>query len=76
MHAHTNDFFILFFQFCDVAKMVMIMRRFSQKWLHAKYKSKKNKTSFYIFGYLFSNHVYEDGDFFNFLDQINTFKIL
>jgi hypothetical protein len=75
---HTPMILFYFFQFCDVAKVVMmITRRFSQKWLHAKYQSKKKiKTSFYIFGYLFSNHVYEDGDLKFFLDQINTFKIL
>jgi hypothetical protein len=46
-----------FEEFCDVVKVVIIQKWFSQIWLHTRYESRANQESFYILGYLLEHIV-------------------
>jgi hypothetical protein len=46
-----------FEEFCDVVKVVIIQKWFSQIWLHTRYENRANQESFYILGYLLEHIV-------------------
>jgi hypothetical protein len=55
-----------FEEFCDVVKVVIIQKWFSEIWLHTRYESRANWESFYILGYLLE-HIVKTWRFGNFL---------